>query len=342
MRSKINLSRAINKATDKDKIEKLKIKIAEVEDELRKSVHKMRAKKELLARANLIKDPNLLHDLVKKINKKSTKIGPLKGKNIPKNMSDVEILSRQYSQVFTTPRREDIFTNPELFFKEDDTNEDNEANDNLKDFIVNEALIKEAIDSLPPKAAPGPDGITNTLIKQLKHEITPILLIIFEKSLKDGDVPEGFLKAFIKPVKKPLKPRSDPASYRPLSLTSNIAKILEKVVKKQLQNHMEEKHILNDAQHGFRSKRSCLSQLFSHYNEIIESLEEGQVHDVLYLDFSKAFDNVDRFILAKHMIKAGITSRAATWIFKFLDNRTQQVLSESSISDPAPVKSGVP
>ena len=61
-------------------------------------------------------------------------------------------------------------------------------------------MIKEAIDSLPPKAAPGPDGVQNILIKQLTFEITPILQPIFEKSLKLGIVPESFLKAFIKPV----------------------------------------------------------------------------------------------------------------------------------------------
>ena len=157
-----------------------------------------------------------------------------------------------------------------------------------------------------------------------------------------GDVPKSFLKAFIKPVKKPLKPRSDPASYRPLSLTSNIAKVLEKVVKKQLVKYLEDKEIISDAQHGFRTKRSCLSQLLSHYNKIIECLEEGKVLDVVYLDFSKAFDTVDRYILARHMKSAGINEKAATWIFRFLHGRTQQVISDSMISDPASVESGVP
>ena len=139
-----------------------------------------------------------------------------------------------------------------------------------------------------------------------------------------------------------MKPRNNPESYRPLSLTSNVAKVLEKVVKKQLQNYMEEKHIIVDAQHGFRSKRSCLSQLLKHYNDIVESLEQGQVQDVLYLDFSKAFDTVDRYILARHMLNAGITEKAAAWLFTFLNERTQQVISDKNISAPVAVKSGVP
>ena len=347
MRRKLNISRAITKEQNVDKKATLKDKILAIEEELRKSVHQMRAKKELLARSNLIVDPNKLHDLVKQLNKKSTKIGPFKGKDIPKNISDVEILSRQYSNVFTTPKRENIFNDPETFFRDNEIannndSEDNPNNENLKEFTVTEEQIKNAIDSLPPKAAPGPDGVPNILIKQLKHELSPILLTIFAKSLKEGEIPESFLKAFIKPVKKPMKSRSDPSSYRPLSLTSNIAKLLEKVVKSQLENYMENKNILSEAQHGFRSKHSCLSQLLKHYNEVIESLEAGQTHDVIYLDFSKAFDTVDRYILSRHMLNAGISSKAATWIFRFLNNRTQQVISDNSISSPAPVRSGVP
>ena len=342
MRRKLNLSRSLAKVTEQTKINDMKDKIKDIEDNLRKSVHSMRAKKERKARENLIRHPNHLHDLVKKINKKSSKICPLKRTNDTKNDSDVEILSKQYKKVFTTPNKDDIFINPEVFFQEKEKNDDTEEEDNLTTFEVTIELINEAIDSLPPKAAPGPDGIPNILIKQLKHEISPILLIIFTKSLDKGELPDPFLKAFIKPVKKPMKLRSDPASYRPLSLTSNIAKILEKVIKKQLVEYLEDKEIINDAQHGFRHKRSCLSQLLSHYNSIIESLEEGKVVDVVYLDFSKAFDTVDRYVLAKHMKAAGINGKAALWIFQFLSGRTQQVISNSTISAPAEVKSGVP
>ena len=105
---------------------------------------------------------------------------------------------------------------------------------------------------------------------------------------------------------------------------------------------MEKNDILSDSQHGFRSRRSCLSQLLYHYNQIIESLEQGKVHDVVYLDFSKAFDTVDRYILAQHMKKAGIQGKAATWIFRFLDGRSQQVITDNLISTSTPVKSGVP
>ena len=342
MRRKLNLSRSIEKETEDIKIDIIKKKIEVIEEDLRKSVHKMRARQENTARADLNTAPQLLHELVSKLSKKSSKIGPLKRNKDTANLNDAEILSRQYSSVYSTPRDSDIIVLPEEFFGEDIDTPNIEDHDALKEFVVTEDLIKEAIDSLPPKAAPGPDGVPNILLKQLKHEVSPILLQIFTKSLETGSIPDAFLKAYVKPVKKPLKPRSDPASYRPLSLTSNIAKFLEKVVKKQLVYHMEKNNILSNAQHGFRSNRSCLSQLLQHYCDIITSLEEGRIHDVIYLDFSKAFDKVDRHILAKHMRKAAIKEKAATWIFRFLDGRSQQVITDNIISTPTPVKSGVP
>ena len=307
MRRKINMSRKISKEDDEMKISILRDKIKDIEEELRKSIHAMRAKKERAARSNLITDPDRLHDLVKKINKKSSRIGPLKRNDSTKNIPDVEILSRQYSKVFSTPIQEYIFEDPVVFFSENNDQDTPKHPGKLTELFVTIDTIKEAIDSLPPKAAPGPDGIPNILIKQLKHKLTPILQVIFEKSLDTGEVPEDFLKAFIKPVKKPLKPRSDPAAYHPLSLTLNLAKVLEKVVKKQIEKHLEDNEILSESQHGFRSKRSCLSQLLQHYIKIIKNLEEGKVVDVVYLDYSKAFDTVDRYVLARHMKDAGIS-----------------------------------
>ena len=58
--------------------------------------------------------------------------------------------------------------------------------------------------------------------------------------------------------------------------------------------------------HGFRSKRSCLSQLLNHYNEVLKGLEDGYNVDSVYLDFSKAFDKVNKGILSKKIRRKGI------------------------------------
>ena len=339
MKQKVNISRSIQKSEDPVKIKKLKDKISKIEDDLRKLSHKRRSNEEKKARENLKTDPSSMFNLVKKRSKKTNKIGPLKRNKENESWSEAEILNKQYESVFTSPDPSNFFKDAKEFFKKD---VEVESEPKLNSFEVNQTLVLEAIDQLSPNAAPGPDGIPSSILKQLKFEVTPVLTIAFEKSLSEGKIPKAFSKAFIKPIKKPKKPRCDPAAYRPVSLTSNLAKILEHLVKKQLQKHLEEENHLNSAQHGFRPNRSCVTQLLDHYDKILKHLEDGKIYDVVYLDFAKAFDTVDRFVLSKEMLKIGIQNEAATWLFEFLQNRTQQVLAENQLSLPTKVISGVP
>merc|ERR1711888_288169 len=99
---------------------------------------------------------------------------------------------------------------------------------------------------------------------------------------------------------------------------------------------------MNENQHGFRVNRSCLSQLLAHYELILEALGDNSSVDVIYLDFSKAFDKVDHGILMNKLKKYNITGELAIWIHNFLNNRTQQVTVEKCLSSETKVISGVP
>ena len=329
-------------------------------------IHHKRSKEEDRARSNLKARPEDLFDLIKKLTKKADKIGPLQRNNTNKNDTTAEVLNCQYKSVFSTPRSQDIIHNPEEYFKtetvsnlevvnEDTPEEQEEVNEvdhedqeevevkprSLKNFNINTQIISNAIDILPPKSAPGPDGIPNLLLKNLKIQLIPKLMVIFGKSLETSSIPKQLLSAFIKPIKKPKKPRNDPASYRPVSLTSGLSKIFEHCVKPQLQSYLEDKELLSDQQHGFRPGRSCLTQLLKHYSDIITDLENGKTSETIYLDFAKAFDSVDKHILGKQIKKARITDNAGRWLFQFLSNRTQRTIAENKISSAAMVKSGV-
>ena len=106
--------------------------------------------------------------------------------------------------------------------------------------------------------------------------------------------------------------------------------------------HLEVQKKLNSAQHGFRSNRSCLTQLIQHYDDVLKILENGDNCDSIYLDFSKAFDKVDHGILLHKMKQIGIDGKIALWISNFLSNREQQVVVNGTRSKPSIVKSGVP
>ena len=132
------------------------------------------------------------------------------------------------------------------------------------------------------------------------------------------------------------------ANYRPVTLTSHLLKVFGKVVRNHLVNFLEENNKFNPSQHGFRIGRSCLSQLLSHYDRIISLLEKGLNVDTIYLDFSKAFDKVDHSLVLKKLSILGIRGKILQWIESFLTNRTQRVLVNGFLSEPAPVISGVP
>ena len=105
---------------------------------------------------------------------------------------------------------------------------------------------------------------------------------------------------------------------------------------------MNVNNLFNENQHGFRSGRSCLSQLLEHLDQIIDILEDGGNVDVIYLDFAKAFDKLDFKIVFKKLRQFGIEGKVLGWIQSFLTDRVQQVVVYGAKSDPMPVTSGVP
>ena len=105
---------------------------------------------------------------------------------------------------------------------------------------------------------------------------------------------------------------------------------------------MERNEILPDNQHGFRKKRSCLTQLLNHVDYILKCLCSGDEVDVIYLDYAKAFDKVDHNILLAKLKKYGIKGKIYSWIEAFLRERSQTVVVEGQKSSFKSVRSGVP
>ena len=157
----------------------------------------------------------------------------------------------------------------------------------------------------------------------------------------NSEIPDILKLGYICPILKPDSKREKAGSWRPVSITSHIMKTLKRVIRKQIVSHLETNDLMDPDQHGSRQKRSCLSQLLEHHDEILKVLEEGGNIDVVYADFAKAYDKVDHAKLLKKMKdKFGIQGRLGIWIKKFLENRAQQVLIEETTSEKSIVKSG--
>ena len=247
----------------------------------------------------------------------------------PREMS--EMLQRQFVKVFSQPKLSDQEVNSLL----------DKNCLGFTDISVERSDIMEAIQQISPSAAPGPDGIPPLLLKNCSTALSLPLSLLWRKSLATGEISDQLKLGLIIPIFKN-GARSEPKNYRPVTLTSHLIKIFERVLIKNLVKYLENNDLLNDGQHGFRKGRSCLSQLMDHYQSLLNIMETGEAADVIYLDFAKAFDKVDHGILIRKLTGLGVGGSVLCWIYAFLKGRLQTVKVEGSLSCSASVVSGVP
>ena len=111
--------------------------------------------------------------------------------------------------------------------------------------------------------------------------------------------------------------------------------------------HLALDSILADCQHGFRSQRSCETQLVQFVHDTISNLDGAINHghkqtDLITMHFAKAFDKVPHRRLLHKLDYYGIRGSAHKWASSWLSGRSQQVVLDGQASDPVPVLSGVP
>jgi hypothetical protein len=314
-------------------------KIHAIERELHKSHLNSRQEEESKAVENIKKNPKYFYSFAKKYSTTKSGIGPfLDNANtiISDNSVMADMLKLQYEEVFNKPSHNHIVEDPTIFFE--DLNLQKPTLTEI-DFTTDD--IVQAMDALSTNSAPGPDAIPAMLLKNCKYAIAVPLLSIWKKSFESGSIAQIYKNALVIPIHKGGS-KATPKNYRPISLTSHIIKIFERVLRSKLAAYLEVNNLLNPTQHGFRSGRSCLSQLLQHYDHILECLERGHGVDVVYLDFAKAFDKVDHGILCHKLRQLGVGGKVGVWIHNFLQNRVQKISVNGALSADSPVISGVP
>ena len=126
----------------------------------------------------------------------------------------------------------------------------------MTDITISVNGITKLLQGLKPGKAPGPDRIRPIFLQKLHSEVAPILHVIFSKSLQEGTLPSGWLKANVSLIYKK-GDKTCPANYRPISLTCILCKLLEHIVTSNVVKYLDKHKILYDLQHDFRAKRSC-------------------------------------------------------------------------------------
>ncbi|CAM5156864.1 unnamed protein product [Eretmochelys imbricata] len=239
-----------------------------------------------------------------------------------------QYLNKYFASVFNKAK-EDLRDNGSM----KNGNEDMEV-----DITISEVEAK--LEQLNGTKSGGPDNLHPRILKELAHEIASPLARIFNESVNSGVVLYDWRIANIVPIFKKGK-KSDPGNYRPVSLTSVVYKVLEKILKEKVVKDIEVNGKWDKIQHGFTKGRSCQTNLISFFEKITDFLNKGNTVDLIYLDFSKAFDTVPHELLVK-LEKMGINMKIERWIRNWLTGRLQWVLLKGELSGWREVTSGVP
>ena len=318
--------RSQEKEEYKKKVTELKKKIRNRKNEVERNIMKNRKT-----------NPKLYYSHLNRAKVTKNKIGPLVHDDVVvvEPREQARILNEYYASVFTRTDGEV----PEVRQRGGGV-EGGGGGGVLEEILVTENCVGEAIDGLKEDSAAGPDEIPPRVIKELKHQLITPITIIFQKSIKESRIPDDWRLANVTPIFKKGK-KSEPGNYRPVSLTNVIGKMMERIVKKHLVNHIERNNLLSNSQHGFRTGRSVQTNLIEFFDVTTKWWDEGKSFDVLYLDFSKAFDKVCHARLVVKLQEFGVTGEVLEWLKDWLRGRKQRVRVEGEFSDWVDVISSV-
>jgi len=210
----------------------------------------------------------------------------------------------------------------------------------LSELHVTQEDIRKKLQQLKANKASGPDNVNVNVLRQCLDLDAPLTLL-FNQSLNSGNLPSDWTDAHVTPLFKKGS-RSSCKNYRPVSLTSQIVKILERIILDRINITLKANHFIKGCQHGFQQKASCTTQLLECMEDWTRDYDNKKSTDIIYLDFAKAFDKVPHQRLLKKLQNAGIEGKVQGWIRNFLTKRRQKVVLRNGMSQWRRVKSGVP
>ena len=186
-------------------------------------------------------------------------------------------------------------------------------------FEFNKALKKPK-----KRKAAGQDKVHNEMLLNLGVTGRRAILRLINRSWSSGSTPKVWKNAIITPILKKGKPSDDLGSYRPISITSCMGKLMERMINSRLYWWLETSKSLSDNQAGFRSGFRTEDQLFRLSQRILDGFQKKQHTTAVFVDLKQAYDRVWRRGLFLKMKNAGIQGNMYRWLKSFLTDRTIQ------------------
>jgi hypothetical protein len=185
----------------------------------------------------------------------------------------------------------------------------------------------------------GPDMLGYPLLQRLPLSVKTTLLEVFNKIWRNGDFPINWRNAIVVPIPKPNCHDTGPGAFRPISLTSCMAKVFERIINRRLITVLESNGRLDKRQHAFRAGRGS----DTYFAELERSLPAVNEHCLIAsLDLAKAYDTTWRHGILRTLNSWQIRGRMMSTLKCFLSNRTFQVSVYGHLSREHQLENGVP
>ena len=206
--------------------------------------------------------------------------------------------------------------------------------------VLNEFDVRKHFANVKTGKATGPDGLTNILIKTCSSQLASVFTPIFQRTLDEGLIPEIWKTSIITPVPK-TKMVSVLNDYRPISLTSNVMKCLERVVLKLL---LAEKGVSMDKnQFAYQSKRGVDDAILIYLQEVLKHLDQPKTSvRSIFIDFSSAFNTIKPSLLVQKLLNMHVNNNIVLWVLNYLCCRPQMVRMGDFKSDQCVISTGAP
>ena len=212
--------------------------------------------------------------------------------------------------------------------------------DCISDINISPDIIFRTLKKLKTNGAAGPDGLPPIFYHHTTSSLAFPLSLLFRTLIDTHSIPDEWRTAIITPKFKKGSP-SDPANYRPISLTCTGCKILESIITSEVLHFLLGHNLITKHQHGFISRHSTSTNLLECINDWTLSISNKKSVTIAYIDYKSAFDCISHPKLLLKLSSYGIKGNLYLWIQSFLTSRSQTVRINSCYSASCPVTSGV-